>query len=381
MIRSKRRLAAAGRADKDDELVVCDLEVEIGNHGEIAVALDEVADRDRGHQRQSSASTGLISSPFGKAREILRQARKAELAVDQDAVFVLVAAQQCDVRLEIADRKIEGADHVEILAAEHLAFLDGPGRGVLADQHQRAARQHQLDAEIARGMRAGAFHDQRKALRGIADRMRLRAERLRDLQPRRVRIGDVDVADSRASRSASTTPSPTGPAPMTSTGPASLRRHHAADEADRVRRGADRVEQQRRQAVLDVVGHRQQAVFRHRQIFGIAARPVPADQAGDFEAHLGVAARAGGAVVAMQRDVDGAAAAVQAMAGLLDDAEDLVARGEFRALVPELEVRAAQRRARDAHQHFARADFGNRDALDGDAFVAVEYGGLHDRIG
>ena len=62
----QRGLAAAGRADKDDELVICDFEVEIGDHGKVAVALDEIADRDRGHDCQSSASTGLISSPLAK---------------------------------------------------------------------------------------------------------------------------------------------------------------------------------------------------------------------------------------------------------------------------------------------------------------------------
>jgi hypothetical protein len=45
------RLAAAGRADEDDEFVVRDLQVEIGDHREVAVLLDEVADRDRGHDR------------------------------------------------------------------------------------------------------------------------------------------------------------------------------------------------------------------------------------------------------------------------------------------------------------------------------------------
>ena len=83
----------------------------------------------------------------------------------------------------------------------------------------------------------------------------------------------------------------------------------------------------------------------------------------------------------MQRDIDRAAAAMQAMARLLDHAEDLVARGELGALVPELEVGAAQRRARDAHQHLASSHFRHRHALDGDAFVAVEDGGTHDRIG
>ena len=62
----QRGLAAAGRADKDDKLVIGDLKVEIGDHGQISVALDEVADRDGGHGRQSSASTGLIDSPLAK---------------------------------------------------------------------------------------------------------------------------------------------------------------------------------------------------------------------------------------------------------------------------------------------------------------------------
>jgi hypothetical protein len=158
-------------------------------------------------------------------------------------------------------------------------------------------------------------------------------------------------------------------------------RHHAADEPHRMTRGADRIQQQRRKAVVDVVRHRQQAVLRHRHIFGIAARPVPADQARHFQAHLGVAARAGGATVAMQRNIDGTAAAMQAMARPLDHAEDFVARREFRALVPELEVGTAKRSARDTHQHLAGCHFRHRYALDGDAFVAVEDGGAHDRIG
>jgi len=83
----------------------------------------------------------------------------------------------------------------------------------------------------------------------------------------------------------------------------------------------------------------------------------------------------------MQRDIDRATAAMQAMARLLDHAEDFVAGREFRALVPELEVGAAQGGARDAHQHLANSHFRHRHAFDGDAFVAVEHGGTHDRIG
>ena len=59
-------------------------------------------------------------------------------------------------------------------------------------------------------------------------------------------------------------------------------------------------------------------------------------------------------MAAMNGDIDGAAAAMHAMPGLLDDAEYLVAGGELRALVPELEIRAAQRGARNPHQHLAR---------------------------
>src|SRR5258707_14118410 len=43
---------------------------------------------------------------LGEPREILRQCRKSELAVDQHAVFVLVPAQQRQVRLKISNRKI-----------------------------------------------------------------------------------------------------------------------------------------------------------------------------------------------------------------------------------------------------------------------------------
>ncbi|MGY3459945.1 hypothetical protein ACVWW5_005395 [Bradyrhizobium sp. LM3.4] len=143
---------------------------------------------------------------------------------------------------------------------------------------------------------------------------------------------------------------------------------------------ADGVEQERREAVLDIVGHRKQAIFRHRHIFGIAAGPVPTDQAGDFEAHLGIAALAGGTVIAMQGNIDGATAAMQAVTGLLDDAENLVASGELGALVPELEVRTAQRGARDTHEELACPDVRHRHPLDGDAVVAVEDRRLHDRI-
>src|SRR5207244_1709518 len=62
----KRGLAATGRADKDDKLMIGNLEVEIGDHGKVAVALDEIADRDGSHDGQSSASTGLINSPLAK---------------------------------------------------------------------------------------------------------------------------------------------------------------------------------------------------------------------------------------------------------------------------------------------------------------------------
>ena len=61
----------------------------------------------------------------------------------------------------------------------------------------------------------------------------------------------------------------------------------------------------------------------------------------------------------MNGDVDGAATAVHGMPGLLDDAKNLVARGKFGALVPQLEVRTAQRRTRHAHQHLTGADIGN----------------------
>jgi hypothetical protein len=37
--------------DEHDEFVIPDLKVEIGNDGEAAKALDEIADRDRSHDR------------------------------------------------------------------------------------------------------------------------------------------------------------------------------------------------------------------------------------------------------------------------------------------------------------------------------------------
>ncbi len=128
-----------------------------------------------------------------------------------------------------------------------------------------------------------------------------------------VRIGDMDVAIAERAQCQHDA-EPDRSCAHHQHGAGLVGRHHAADKAHGVAGGADRVEQQRRETVLDVVGDRQQAVFGHRDIFGITARPVPADQARHFQAHLGVAARAGGAAVAMQRDIDGAAAAMQAMA-------------------------------------------------------------------
>src|SRR6185503_8859996 len=84
---------------------------------------------------------------------------------------------------------------------------------------------------------------------------------------------------------------------------------------------------------------------------------------------------------AMKGDIDGAATAVHGMPGLLDNAENLVARGEFSALVPQLEVRTAQRRTRHAHKHFTGADIGNLDTLDGNALAAVKHGRFHGGIG
>ena len=47
----QRRLPAAGRADENNELMVRDLEIEIGDHGQVAVSLDQVADGNGGHDR------------------------------------------------------------------------------------------------------------------------------------------------------------------------------------------------------------------------------------------------------------------------------------------------------------------------------------------
>jgi hypothetical protein len=74
----------------------------------------------------------------------------------------------------------------------------------------------------------------------------------------------------------------------------------------------------------------------------------------------------------MHWNIDGAAATIHRVAGLLDHAENLVSGGEFGAVVPELEIGAAQRGPRNSNQYFARRDFRNRDALDRNALVAVE---------
>ena len=50
----QRRLAAAGRADDDDELAVGDLDVDAVNHFEVGVALPDVAQLDFGHIGLSS---------------------------------------------------------------------------------------------------------------------------------------------------------------------------------------------------------------------------------------------------------------------------------------------------------------------------------------
>src|SRR5579883_2675582 len=49
------RLAAAGGADEHDELVIGNLQIEIADHGVVAVTLDEVADRDRRHRKLNPA--------------------------------------------------------------------------------------------------------------------------------------------------------------------------------------------------------------------------------------------------------------------------------------------------------------------------------------
>jgi hypothetical protein len=85
-------------------------------------------------------------------------------------------------------------------------------------------------------------------------------------------------------------------------------------------------------------------------------------------------------MVAMQWNVHGAAATMQPVAGLFDDAKDLVAGGELGALVPELEVRAAQGGPRHPHQHFTCPDVGHCHTLDADTVVTMEDRGLHDRI-
>ena len=210
--------------------------------------------------------------------------------------------------------------------------------------------------------------------------MGLRAKRLRYLQPLRVGVGNTNVAVAGISEPEDDTESD-GTCACDKHRSSLMRRHDAADEADRMRRGADRIQQQRRQAVFDVIGHRQQAVLRHRQVLRIAARPVPADQAGDLEAHLGIAATAGGAAIAMKGYVDRATPAIHPMSWLFDDAENFVAGSEFSAFVPQLEIRAAQRRARYVDQNFTRVYIWNFGALDRNAFVAVKYGCLHRRVG
>src|SRR3981189_295664 len=110
--------------------------------------------------------------------------------------------------------------------------------------------------------------------------------------------------------SASTTPSPTGPAPVTSTGPASsggtmrLTNRTAWPEVPITSssNGA------RLSSMSSGTGSRQfsgTATF-----FAGAPGPVPANQAGAFQAHLGIAALACRAAIAMQGDVDRAAPAV-----------------------------------------------------------------------
>ena len=117
-------------------------------------------------------------------------------------------------------------------------------------------------------------------------------------------------------------------------------------------------------------------------VFGITARPIPADQARYFQAHLGVATATGGAMVAMQGDIDRRnGVPCMRMARLFDHAEDLVAGGEFGATVPELEIGAAERGPRHPHQHFPGCGFRDRNAFDRDPVAAVKDGRLHHGVG
>jgi hypothetical protein len=83
----------------------------------------------------------------------------------------------------------------------------------------------------------------------------------------------------------------------------------------------------------------------------------------------------------MNGDIDGAAHAMHPMPGLLDDTKDLVTRSEFGTLVPQLEIRSAQRGSGNSHQHFARIDVGNPNPLDGDVLVAMKYSRFHGVVG
>lgn len=255
--------------------------------------------------------------------------------------------------------------------------LHGPGRVALADEDQHAARQHDVHAQRARRMRAAAFDDELEALAVVAHRMPARAEGLGQLQPLFLEVGHVDLGVAQVEQCHDGAHAHRARAGHQHRAGA-LRRHQVLHEADAVRGGADGVQQQRRELVLDVVGHGQQALLGHGQILGIAAGAVPADQHRLVQAHLRVAAAAAFAVAAMHRDVDQAAAAVERMARLLHHAEDLVAGREGGALDPELGVRAAQRRAAHAQEHLAGGGHGTFDVGDRDGLVAMEDSGLHE---
>ena len=178
------------------------------------------------------------------------------------------------------------------------------------------------------------------------------------------------------------TPSPTGPAPVTSTGPASCGGTTRADEANRMRRSADRIQQQRRQAVLDVIGHRQQAIFRNRQIFRIAAGPVPADQAGNLRGTSGYrrgGRRRSGRNARGYRPRSGGHACGWPGCSTTPKISWPAVNSAPLCHSLKSEPHSAVRDTRTSTS--PALDVGNPHALDRDAFVAVKYGRFHGGVG
>src|SRR5690606_35745897 len=101
------------------------------------------------------------------------------------------------------------------------------------------------------------------------------------------------------------------------------------------------------------------------------------DQYRLHQAHVRVAGPACFALAAVHRDVDQAPFAVQPVAGLPDDTEDLVAGRVLGTLDPELRIGAAQGRPPDAQPDLSGSGRRWRQISDGYSPFAVKYRSFH----